>query len=92
MTPDHFQLDDIKNPFWREFVQETEGMTPLESYCWVCDNIHRFSKERRNTVPVDPLRAMNNRLFLEGKTMLPLSERQLRNIRKQAPNCSTENN
>jgi len=32
MKPDHFQLDDIKNPFWREFVDKF-GPEPFFYLC-----------------------------------------------------------
>ena len=79
----HLQLSDIKNPFWKKYIQDTEGMTPLEAYCWMCDNIGEFSKERRVTFPMDPLRDMNNRLFAEGKYNLAISPRHARRLKNQ---------
>jgi len=88
MTSDHFQLGDIKNPFWREFMEDVAERFGLNGAQWIYYELFMRTNGEVPYMAMGPLRKMNNRAYLSGKQMLNLTPRQLRNIKRES-DCST---
>lgn len=79
MTPDHFQLDDIKNPFWREFADKFGP----EPFFYLCQQI---GGDRLPYVPTyeSIMRLARDRAIRAGDEVEAyLSPRWLREIKNQ---------
>lgn len=90
----HFQISDIKSPFWRGIIQDMADRHGKRIAVEFYYEVYMRSKEiikKQGKIPYiakAPLRKSNERAYLAGETMLSLCPRQLRNIKKEAE-CST---
>jgi len=90
----HFQISDIKSPFWRGIIQDMADRhgkkIAVEFYYLVWMKSQDVIKKQGEIpyIAKAPLRKSNQRAYLAGETMLSLSPRQLRNIKNSAE-CST---
>jgi len=84
MTPDHFQLDDIKNPFWREFMGDLAAQTTFEDAVIVYVELQRRSGGDLPYIAYEPVRLARDRAIRAGDDVEAyLSPRRFREIKSQ---------
>lgn len=81
MTPDHFQLSDIKNDFWREFMCDYAERTSFKEAEWLYCELYNQSGGELPYIAYDPIRIARDKAILAGEDIQEhLSPRQKRRI------------